>query len=433
MSSMNKPGHTACYVHGGLLDSISHTKHVLSEKHCIFLRPAGPLCIRLDRDLSSPNNNKSSHYYFIAVYSTLDRNRILPHRPGSSQEMASQSETAAKSSLAQRLDLQQRYTETKQRLSQGVRELDLPQRYHESKKQLSESVQKLDLDQKMSHSKERIKAMNLEQRLDNARKGIGGATTRLAGTLQKLNLGKLIDRMEQDQGVADNLERRNRDLRHEQEARDMMREAGAACTHAIESHLETFLNTHSEATYEEWISDLHPENVHEGKLLEGMGKELDHRFYVAESDHRLLWNRNLGGVRREVPPRSQMWKQQQQPSMDFLGQSSDYESGIDNMLGSRGNDDLLGFSDTPKGNNNSITTETSANNDWCGISASPPSPQGDDLLVDVLIESSKDDLLLGFSTESSKDDLLVDFSASAEPSKKDSTMPDEALLWFQAP
>jgi hypothetical protein len=83
--------------------------------------------------------------------------------------------------------------------------------------------------------------------------------------------------MEQDQEMADELERRNRDLRDEQLAQEMMRVAGAACTEAIESHLESFLAIDPHATYEEWISDFHPENLHKGKLLEGMGKELDHR------------------------------------------------------------------------------------------------------------------------------------------------------------
>ena len=53
----------------------------------------------------------------------------------------------------------------------------------------------------------------------------------------------------------------------------------------------------------------HPENAHDGALLEGFGKTIDHRFFVEESDHRRLWNDNLtifmqkGESRIHVPPR----------------------------------------------------------------------------------------------------------------------------------
>ena len=38
-------------------------------------------------------------------------------------------------------------------------------------------------------------------------------------------------------------------------------------------------------TYEDWIRDLHPENVH--------GNVVDHRFYVRESEHRIIWNEQM--------------------------------------------------------------------------------------------------------------------------------------------
>ena len=37
----------------------------------------------------------------------------------------------------------------------------------------------------------------------------------------------------------------------------------------------------------------HPENAHDGTLLEGFDKTIDHRFFVEESDHRRIWNDNL--------------------------------------------------------------------------------------------------------------------------------------------
>ena len=39
-----------------------------------------------------------------------------------------------------------------------------------------------------------------------------------------------------------------------------------------------------------WIEELHPENVHDGLLLDGVSKTVDHRFFVQESDHLQLWN-----------------------------------------------------------------------------------------------------------------------------------------------
>jgi hypothetical protein len=37
--------------------------------------------------------------------------------------------------------------------------------------------------------------------------------------------------------------------------------------------------------YEDWIRDLHPENVH--------GNVVDHRFYVRESEYRIIWNEQM--------------------------------------------------------------------------------------------------------------------------------------------
>jgi len=264
------------------------------------------------------NSNGSNSPYF-------DRDRILQQ----SQELASKGQSFASFGLnrlngsVQRLDLQQRLAETRKRVTAGVQELELQQKYADSKQRVSESVKQMDLNQKLAVSKEKIRGMHLEQRLDSAKRGLGGAASLLGTNLQKLNFGKLIDKMEQDQGVADGLERKNQDYVDEQRAREMMREAGEACTAAIDDHLQLFIVEHPTATYEEWIADLHPENLQEGRLLEGMGKELDHRFYVEESDHRIMWNRDLGGVRLEVLPRSRMWLQKQQEIVDLLGSNEE--------------------------------------------------------------------------------------------------------------
>jgi hypothetical protein len=270
---------------------------------------------------SAKSNNVTSPNF------SFDRDRILQQ----SQNLASRGQSLASLGLnrlnggMQRLELQQRLQETRKRVAVGVQEMELQQKLADSKQRVSEGVKQMDLNQKLAVSKEKIKSMNLEQRFDKAKRGFGGAASKFGSNLQKLNFGKLIDNMEKDQSLADDLERKNRDYVDEQRAREMMREAEAACTAAIEEHLVLYLEEHPKGTYEGWIADLHPENLHEGKLLEGMGQELDHRFYVEESDHRLLWNRNLGGgLRLEVFPRSRMWlekQQAQQDAVDLLDQS----------------------------------------------------------------------------------------------------------------
>jgi hypothetical protein len=85
----------------------------------------------------------------------------------------------------------------------------------------------------------------------------------------------------------------------EREMKEMLRmkqEAEDSCLRATTEHLLSFIQDHPDprnATYQQWIADLHPENAHDGTLLEGLGKTIDHRFFVEESDHRRIWNDNL--------------------------------------------------------------------------------------------------------------------------------------------
>jgi hypothetical protein len=112
-------------------------------------------------------------------------------------------------------------------------------------------------------------------------------------------MAKWIDDLEHDQEMADRMDRINADNRETQGHLDMKREAEEACFDAIRSHLHEFLEQRPRATYEEWIIDLHPENVFEqdGKLV------LDHRFYVDDSDHRHLWNQHLRDRERNITRR----------------------------------------------------------------------------------------------------------------------------------
>lgn len=88
-------------------------------------------------------------------------------------------------------------------------------------------------------------------------------------------------------------------VEEEREMKEMLRmkkEAEDSCLRATTEHLLSFIRDHPDsihATYQQWIADLHPENAHDGTLLEGLGKTIDHRFFVEESDHRRIWNDNL--------------------------------------------------------------------------------------------------------------------------------------------
>lgn len=73
----------------------------------------------------------------------------------------------------------------------------------------------------------------------------------------------------------------------------LKREAIDTCLNATTEHLLEYIKEHPSAKYHEWIEDLHPENAYDGELLEGLGKTIDHRFFVEVSDHRRIWNENL--------------------------------------------------------------------------------------------------------------------------------------------
>ena len=69
-----------------------------------------------------------------------------------------------------------------------------------------------------------------------------------------------------------------------QQGRQMVRESQLECMKEITNHLKPFLVQHPSATYEQWVAELHPDNA------EYSDGRIDHRFYVEDSDHRLLWN-----------------------------------------------------------------------------------------------------------------------------------------------
>jgi len=126
---------------------------------------------------------------------------------------------------------------------------------------------------------------------------------KVGSALQKVNLAKLIDDMEHDQEVADNLEVVNQEIKEESDRKALVREATELCHAEIRNHLDEFLQEHPDARYEDWIEDVHPDNVTEGKLFTDM-KQVDLRFYVESSDHRILWNSVVDDTDRHVPART---------------------------------------------------------------------------------------------------------------------------------
>ena len=131
------------------------------------------------------------------------------------------------------------------------------------------------------------------QRTFKVTKHLKGLTDRLQKI--NLNLPALIDQMEKDQEVADHLDSINRENAEEMEWKKMVLEAERQSLDIMQEHLEEFLRENPRAMYESWIAALHPDNVLEAKLLEGVSgsTEIDHRFFVADSDHRKLWNESL--------------------------------------------------------------------------------------------------------------------------------------------
>mmetsp|Transcript_17228 Transcript_17228/g.32610 ORF Transcript_17228/g.32610 Transcript_17228/m.32610 type:complete len:165 (-) Transcript_17228:14-508(-) len=86
-----------------------------------------------------------------------------------------------------------------------------------------------------------------------------------------------------------------------QERNELVRKSQSECMKEITDHLFQYLHENPDATYEEWIASLHPDNA---AYTDG---RIDHRFYVEESDHRLLWNECMSTMQSEeriVSPKS---------------------------------------------------------------------------------------------------------------------------------
>ena len=120
-----------------------------------------------------------------------------------------------------------------------------------------------------------------QQKLRKQKSKLAKGIQSVGNALQRINIARWIDDLEKDQNIADQLERMNQENAEEQKRKEICRQAEEACLLAIRNHLDSFLEENPKGTYEDWIAELHPDNVREGKI--------DSRFYIQDSEHLVLW------------------------------------------------------------------------------------------------------------------------------------------------
>jgi len=105
---------------------------------------------------------------------------------------------------------------------------------------------------------------------------------------RKLKLQMIANTIQTVVSVSNQIDQRQDETVRREEDEELYRicrEAAEACLRSIIEHLYDFVedcfNTNAHY-YEDWIKELHPENVDGGKV--------DHRFYIKESEHRIIWN-----------------------------------------------------------------------------------------------------------------------------------------------
>jgi hypothetical protein len=133
----------------------------------------------------------------------------------------------------------------------------------------------------------RIQTKLQSEHVQKRKEQAGNALKNFGSQLQKINLGKLIDQMEQDQGLADSLEQLNERMKEECQRHEIRREAEVRSLEVIQDHLDVFLQEYPNGTYEDWIADLHPENANQGALLPDI-QEIDARYVIVRRIKMLL-------------------------------------------------------------------------------------------------------------------------------------------------
>ena len=161
------------------------------------------------------------------------------------------------------------------------------------------------------------------RRRDKAKRIVQKGLRSARDIIQKVNIGRWIDDLEQNQQIADDLDQINQDNQEEEERKQLVQQVHMKCMQAIRDHLESFLQEHPHGTYGAWIAELHPENVILAKTTTTTATppkdtastasmvnnengndttttikpppppiqplQIDPRFYVADSDHLQLW------------------------------------------------------------------------------------------------------------------------------------------------
>lgn len=124
------------------------------------------------------------------------------------------------------------------------------------------------------------------RREDKAENRLQRGLASVGNALQKVNIGRWIDDLERDQELADDLDRVNAENAAEADRLEICRQAEEACRKAMEEHLASFLREHpDDGSYEDWIRELHPDNV-----AEDDDDVIDARLLAPDCDHRLMWD-----------------------------------------------------------------------------------------------------------------------------------------------
>jgi hypothetical protein len=157
------------------------------------------------------------------------------------------------------------------------------------------------------------------------RRRLGRLKSAASQLVQKINVGRWIDDLERDQELADKLEDANKEYRQEAARRELVATVKEECMNAVRVHLQNYLQSRcryfetrdqtsldsstadtmtaaatndasaaasSSISYEDWIAELHPDNYRADNGT------IDARFYVPNSDHRLLWNEYVDTLQR---------------------------------------------------------------------------------------------------------------------------------------
>ena len=157
-------------------------------------------------------------------------------------------------------------------------------------------------DEDSSNNRQRtysVDKQKIKQGLGSAVSAISSVSSLALKPLRDLQLAEKLNAMnidaeeEQAQREIEQYNRMQQDKKDLEEMMAIKKEAEERCMADTKDHLLAFIKDNPQAKYHEWIEAFHPENAHDGTLLEGMGKTIDHRFYVEESDHRRLWNAHL--------------------------------------------------------------------------------------------------------------------------------------------